>query len=253
MVKNNGTDLAHVQQLINTCKLSKGPPHPSNGVAPFSFDVYRNLSASNFAYSVLEATALTQKAVPPFNVPDPESVVEELRAAGISDGRYLHPHSVNLTSVGNEATAAAENYSMSAFKDLNNGWITYKIQGLWGSNYLARSYTFIQALEVLLPTEALYPTHLPARINVSSTQSYLYTFSSRPPLGITGYWSLTLYNLTDGLVSNPENIYSVGDRSNLTYPDGSLVYGSGDNQNDEMFQILVQSQGVPPPSNWTQK
>lgn len=210
-------------------------------------------STSNLAYSVLELTARTGKAVPPFNVPHPGSVVEELRVAGIYGGSYHNSTSVNLTSAGNEAITTVENYSKSAFNDLNNGWITYKIQGLWGSNYIARAFTFISALEVLLPTEALYPTHDPVHVSLPSNESYLYTFSSKPPLGITGFWSLTLYNATGYLLPNPENIYAVGDRSNLMYPDGSLVYGTSSSSGEGIFQVLVQSGGVRPPFNWTNK
>jgi hypothetical protein len=251
LVKNNNTDLAHVQQLIDACKLSEGKPHHSKGVAPFSFDLFANLSASNLANSILNITARTEKAVPPFNVPHPRSVTRELARAGIHGGSYHTSTNVNLTLAGNEAIAAVEGYS--GFKDLNNGWVTYETQGLFGSNYLARAWTFINALEVLLPTEALYPIHDPTRVSLQTNQAYLFTFSSKPPLGITGFWSLTLYNATELLLPNPENIYAVGDRSNLTYPDGTLVYGTSSSSSEGMFQVVIQSQSNPPPSNWTNK
>jgi len=109
------------QQLIDVCKLFKGAAHHSNGVTPFTFALFANLSTSNLAYSVLELTARTAKAVPPFHVPHPGSVVEKLTLAGIYSGSYHSSNSVNLTSAENEAITAVESCSGSAFKDLNNG------------------------------------------------------------------------------------------------------------------------------------
>lgn len=66
-----------------------------------------------------------------------------------------------------------------------------------------------------------------------------------------GFWSLTAYNTEQALVSNPLNRYALGDRSNLTYVDGSPVYGSG--SKNESFQVLVQPANVQPPKKWTTK
>lgn len=252
-MKNNSTDLAHVHQLIDGCKLSKGRAHPNQGIEPLSLALFSNISASNLAYSILELTARTEKAVPPFNVPHPESVAAELAVAGVRDYSYHEVTGVNLTLAEDEAITAVESYSESAFTTLNNGWITWKVQGLYGSNYLARAFTFAGGAEFLVTTEAIYPTHDPDQVSLASNEAYLYTFTSKPPLGITGFWSMTLYNATDYLLPNPENIFAVGDRSNLTYPDGSLVYGNSGCSSEGIFQVLIQSAGVPPPSNWSHK
>ena len=54
--------------------------------------------------------------------------------------------------------------------------------------------------------------------------------------------------------ANPLDRYSLGDRSNLTYPDGSPVYGGPNSAStDTPFQILIQSHATPPPQNWTSK
>lgn len=68
-----------------------------------------------------------------------------------------------------------------------------------------------------------------------------------------GFWSLTMYNSQEFLVENQFDKYSVGDRSNITYPDGSMVYGSGAVKRDGMFQVLVQAGNMVPPRNWTNK
>lgn len=80
----------------------------------------------------------------------------------------------------------------------------------------------------------------------------MYTFSSTPPLAAGGFWSLTLYNDTGYLVANSLNRYSVGDRSNITFADGTLVYGEAGDEDGE-FQVLVQPDGTSPPANWTNK
>lgn len=53
------------------------------------------------------------------------------------------------------------------------------------------------------------------------------------------------------LIPNDLHRYNIGDRDNITYPDGKLVYGPDTSSEDGMFQILVQAADVPPPKNWT--
>jgi len=66
----------------------------------------------------------------------------------------------------------------------------------------------------------------------------------------TGFWSLTAY-ADNYLIPNDRIIYALGDRSKLTYPDGSSIYGPNASSSDCPFQILVQPADVTPPSNWT--
>jgi Protein of unknown function (DUF1214) len=40
------------------------------------------------------------------------------------------------------------------------------------------------------------------------------------------------------------------EQSNITYPDGSLVYGGG-STTDGPFEILLQAADVAPPANWS--
>ena len=71
----------------------------------------------------------------------------------------------------------------------------------------------------------------------------------------TGFWSLTAYGADNFLIDNPYNIYALGDRSNITYPNGDRVYSTSTataNPDQEgSFQILVQAADTPPPENWT--
>ena len=163
------------------------------------------------------------------------------------------PPGINLTAIADEALATLTSSSSSNTKVLNNGWSQYAIQGLYGSNYLARAQVAMAGTFFTVPSEAHYPFHAPVKLSVVIDKAYLYTFSSKPPLGPTGFWSLTLYNGTGYLIPNPVNVYAIGDRSNITYPDGSLVYGNESKSSDQSFQVLVQSAAVPPPGNWTGK
>jgi len=72
----------------------------------------------------------------------------------------------------------------------------------------------------------------------------LFTFSSIPP--IKGFSSLIAYNLAGYLIPNSIDRHSLGDRSNLTFPDGTPLYVDGVATKDGSFQILLEST---PPSN----
>jgi len=70
-------------------------------------------------------------------------------------------------------------------------------------------------------------------------------FSGKPP---TAFWSLTPY-VDNYLVPNGLDRYSLHEQSNITYADGTMVYGAGDTEGP--FEILIQAADVPPPKNWT--
>jgi hypothetical protein len=79
------------------------------------------------------------------------------------------------------------------------------------------------------------------------------TFFGKPQ--VNGFWSLTAYGADVFLVPNELDKYSVGDRSAITYQDGSLVYGGsgGSGDSNKPFEILLQSTDVIPPSNYCSK
>lgn len=57
-----------------------------------------------------------------------------------------------------------------------------------------------------------------------------------------------MYNNANYLIPNPLDVYALGDRSNLAYPDGQQVYQTN---RSNPFYILIQPANVPPPANWT--
>jgi hypothetical protein len=255
LVRNKGSDLAQVRELIDSCNLTKAEGRPrwiDNDTLPLSLATFANISTASIPVRLLELTARTLDACPPFNVTNPASVVRELEAAGVYRSSYYSPADVNLTASTNDALAALSASAATDFLKLNNGWVRLALQGLYGNNYLARAFVAATGYLALVESEVIYPSY-GANLSLASGEAYLYTFSTKPPLGTTGFWSLTMYNTEGFLVANPVNVYTIGDRSNLTYPNGSPVYGTESSTSDGSFQVLVQSAATPPPANWTQK
>jgi hypothetical protein len=254
LVRNNGTDLMKVREIIDRSSLKKtetSKPPAGSTIQPLSVATFAHISNMSLPRAILELTARTLDASPPINVTNPGAVVKELHEAGIYEDSYSQPAGINLTATADDALSTLMSPSNSDSQALNNGWFQYAIQGLYGSNYLARAQVALAGTFFSVPSEVIYPFHKPVKLSVAIGRAYLYTFSSKPPLGPTGFWSLTIYNASGKLIPNPLNVYALGDRSNITYPDGSLVYGKESNGSDQSFQILVQS--ATPPANWTSK
>jgi len=183
-------------------------------------------------------------------------VTATLRNAGLSRGSYIAPSGVDLPKAGVAAIkeiatirhADADKY----FRDLGNDWSQLRdiYSGNFKSRYVVRAFVAAQGYLQLTPEQALYPFY-DVTGQLTSDASYTLTFSGKPP--VKGFWSVTVYNETAYLIDNPPwNIYSLGDRSSLKYPDGELVYGPDSPDNE--FTILLQSLDYPPPesyqSNW---
>jgi hypothetical protein len=252
LVRNNGSDLAQAQKIIRGCNLTTaGVPHlqTKEKIPPLTLATFSNLSSD--ATGILQLTARTLKGSPPINVTDPGAIIRELESAGISNGSYHTPAGTNLTAASDVALAALSTYAKtSSFRSLGNGWGIFSQSGLFGSDFLARAYTVTEGGESEVPSESLYAFLINGSLSLASGEAYLFTFSRKPPLGKTGFWSITAYS-NKFLIPNPAGIYAAGDRSNLTYPDGSLVYTTENNSSDKRFQLLIQSGGTPPPANWT--
>ena len=104
--------------------------------------------------------------------------------------------------------------------------------------------------------QAIYLGPRNQSLKVGNNEAFVLTFNGKPPIKDFGFWNLEVYNSgpdgVNGLVSNPQGICSVGKNTNITYPDGTLVYAANSSQPDTTpFQILFQSADNPPPANWT--
>lgn len=194
-------------------------------------------------------------ANPPFGISAAGSshVETSILEAGIREGAYHQPPDLDVDEAYDRVTSALQSSTSTVFEPFNNGWHHSVPQGLFGGRYLDRAVTAKKAYLELTDDQVLYAMTENQKMQLSSDESYIYTFSGKPPVADDGFWSLTLYDAHGYLVDNLLNKYSVGDRSNLTYPDGTSVYGSISGTGDGPFQILIQGDGVTPPSNWTNK
>jgi hypothetical protein len=239
-----------------------------------------DLGNSTPAEHVLNLLAQLAPSNPPEIVQDTDRVETLLSAAGISDGSYAK-QDVNFTTANTSALASAARDGKSSLLSLNNGWSILQSNktGDFGTEYGLRTAVAASAYLMLKAPNAVYPSWSndisertalsgTANLHLGPDESYLYTFSRKPPLHAAGFWSLTAYGADGYFVDSPVGVYALGDRSNLTYPSGARVYdrgsaGPASNQrhdtttttttttNNGPFQILLQAADIPPPANWT--
>jgi len=254
-VKNNSTDVVDVDNYLNNSTLVAVNPRTPNLTALTAADI-NNLS-NNTAISTLQVTARLQSRAVPETAAYKAAVPAILARAGIRDGSYVKPSGVNLTRASElvNSTLAAFEATPSNYPNLGNGWSilnsTYSGTFESGTAIVPRVLIAVELYLQNMADEALYPTLGTTQLSLTDKESYLFSFSGRPPVADDGFWSLTMYDNAGYLVANAKNTYAIGDRSNITFPNGDLVYSGG--TQDGSFKILLQDGGVTPPSNWTAK
>ncbi|KAF7537234.1 hypothetical protein G7054_g3899 [Neopestalotiopsis clavispora] len=256
LVKDANTDIPAVNQIqdgFSAATVNRtGEP-----IGPYlTDDVFKNSSSSELEY-ILDLTARFTQMVPRTVGGEivPVQTTANLLAAGIDpeSGTYTKPACVNLTQAGvaSQATITAASESNTTHVELGNGWKMYNpgYIGTYGTHYAMRAFFGQNAYLALVDTEALYPFYTEGVFSLGTNESYRMQFAGKPQLEELGFWSVTMYTAAGYLVDNEIDRYIVGDRSNLTYSDGTLVYGSDVNST---FEVLVQ--GATPPddylSNW---
>lgn len=263
----NATNLEDVhkyQAQTSVSTIARQDNRGAPSLVSLNIDQYKNLTAAERVLSLLAAFA-------PWNMPETETAAEaiapRLRAAGISNGSFSLPEGVDVAAANRTALAAvaAEGTSPSSKQVENNGWFIVP-EGLAGNFDNGTNYAFRTAIAaigylMLQAPLAVYPTWNnasdPAQASTGGAftldqdEALVYTFSGKPPLMATGFWSLTAYGPDNYLVPNELGRYALGDRSNLTYSDGTPVYAPGSSSREESFQIIIQAADNPPPSNWT--
>ncbi|KAG4436389.1 hypothetical protein IFR05_008145 [Cadophora sp. M221] len=270
VIKNNGTDLDEVHAIQDQVSMAtverEGEPLGAcltpgllgnSALSPAAFLLPFNLSTTQTTQT-LQMLAKVHASNPPIIKSDAERVNTMLAAAGIKDGQYTVPAKIDYTQVHKligEQFLALLDPSNHAFDQ--SGWFVLlpSLSGNFGVEYTARAWIAWFGYLQLADYIAAYPTYLdptlPATqitLQLAANESYIMTFSEKPP--VTGFWSLTAYNETNYLVANGQNVYSLGDRSNLTYADGTTqVYA--DASSSGAFSILIQPAEVTPSANWT--
>lgn len=156
-------------------------------------------------------------------------------AAGLIDGVYTPPEGVNFiaSNIIVNSSLDALIYSNSSYVKLGNNWLATApaLSGDYQSNYVARTHVAWWAYLLLKPSIEIYPYYYGSGdsniLYVANDSALLFTFSRKPP--VDGFWSLTAQGIDDFFIPNKvggAGVYSLGDRSNLTYSNGTLVYDS---------------------------
>lgn len=203
---------------------------------------------------LINLTARFMGTVPPTNDQPLLSAetTSKLSQAGIGNNGACHkPDPVKFEEAYTTANASvnAFMYSPQFLQDLGNGWVMPRpnLIGRYGDNYIARAAVARFGYLGLTADQAIYPIYNQA-FSLGTNESYILHFAGKPPVTDIGFWSVTMYDSQGTLVPNSISRYSLGDRSNLTYPDGTSVYGT---DIDAPFDILVQASQ--PPAKWTSK
>ncbi|KAI7489518.1 hypothetical protein KC351_g1265 [Hortaea werneckii] len=262
----NSTNLNDIHDYQNGTYVRGLNSSRASESSPYLSDLPKPNSSASPAENVLNLVAAFAAIDEPFVTSDAEYVNSHLAAAGISEGSWTPLDDVNIAQANFSAKASAISAASDEAVVLNNGWSqpSPDLMGSYGTNYAFRTAVASVGYLALQKQFALYPSWSNGSgvaltgngFHLGPDESLLYTFSGRPPLNDNGFWSITGYE-GDYLIPNPQNVYALGDRSNITYPDGSRVYGSGaqsrsnNSLSNEQFQILIQPADVAPPTNWT--
>ena len=252
---DNASDAEYVGTNIQS-KFNLAPVQDRQQVAPkLTESLLTDGLYGNQAQQLLQLTA----RLAPFNPPevrrDVPWVTSTLQLAGLAGGKYTTPPGVDLAA----AAKASITRTLSVLNDtrywtyFSPQWFTTKseVSGDFHSNYLMRAFVAYWGYLQLADYEAIYPS-LVDTLYINTT--YIVTFDGGKP-NVTGFWSLTVYGSDEFLVKNQLGRYSLGDRSDITYDDGSLVYGPESTTNDptKPFSLLLQSTDFAPAENWTSK
>lgn len=210
------------------------------------------------AAATVRLTAAWAPYNPPEVVQDRGWVAQVLETAGLRDGKFTQPPGTELAAAVQAADKAvtALHCSYPVSQELGNDWSTYapEMTGDYGSFYAQRYHIALVGYLALTRDQVLYPKlgstagGFGGALQVKAGKSYLLSFSSRPRLVPTGFWSLTAYGEDLLLIANPLNRYALGDRSGMVLEDGSPLA-----ERDGKFHILIQSMDSPPPAQWTSK
>lgn len=262
----NSTNLNDIHDYQDSTYIRNLTGPRTGGSSTYLLDLPHSNSSATPAENVLGLVAAFAAIDEPFVTSDSDYVNTNLAAAGISEGLWTPSDNVDIAQANQSAKSSAASAASDESLVLNNGWgqPNPTLMGLYGTDYAFRMSVASVGYLALRREFALYPTWnngsgvalAGSTFHLGPDESLLYTFSGKPPLNPNGFWSVTGYE-GNYLISNPQNVYALGDRSNLSYPDGSHVYSSdvqsrgNISRSNEQFQILIQPADVVPPDNWT--
>ncbi|KAF2151051.1 hypothetical protein K461DRAFT_228195 [Myriangium duriaei CBS 260.36] len=266
-VKENTTEDLNTLHTYQNASLLEEVPRPiSRAASPAgnltSLAPDGSLLGISTIEKLLNFTAKIAQYNQPENYTDRVRVAGILGAAGVYDNAYHPQNGVNLTLAAQIANASitADINTPSHVRNLSNGWELSipQYQGKYATNYAARAYIAIGGYQQQRVLQTLYPGYknigFSSAFSLQPNTSLLLSFSGKPKLKASGFWSLSIYGADQYLIPNPLLRGEIGDRSyNLTYQNtGKYVYGPNANASDDgPFQVLIQSVNATPPANWT--
>ncbi|SPJ89691.1 uncharacterized protein FTOL_13052 [Fusarium torulosum] len=234
-----------IQEVSRTGK----PIAPALDLTMFTQPEYSDKNQSYYEAVMKTAAALTPYN-PPYVVSDRKKVASELQKAGFNKGKFIQPSKTNLTAAVESANTTSRLFAAKpgVRQDVGNDWylVSEEYIGRFDSFYAMRYQIGLTAYLALVQSESAYPFY-GEDISIVEGQSILWTFTKPPKIRDGGFWSLTAYGPDQDLIENDLDKYMVGDRSNLTFPDGTPVE-EGD---ERPFQVLLQVEDIAPPANWT--
>lgn len=251
-------DVEEIQELqrgfsIETVDRDGPSVAPRLNLTMFRSPEYNPGEDTSFYEAIMKVTAQLAHILPPYVKSDRSWVADYLMKAGVDDESYTQPKGTNLTDAVAMANASAVEFGLipGVSQPVGNDWSigSNLIQGVYHSLYTGRYFVAANGYLALTADQALYPNHDNGTFQVEEGKAILFTFTEPPKLKDGGFWSLTAYGPDQDLIENEQGIYTIGDRSNLTFPDGEPI---GSREEGE-FQILLQDAEIEPPSNWTSK
>lgn len=262
-----GSNLNAVHSLQNMTQVNPVPKHVAEGNQTTSSPIgIKNIAWNSSGLAPAEDTLRIICQLSPENTPGTVAgnltIQKALEASGACTNGS-NSSIVDLDAANKTALHAADSAGQDASYNMNNGWsvVQSNLTGDFGTDYPLRVEIASTGYLMLKAPNAVYPTWSNGSktrpmegqtLQLGSNESYIYKFSSKPLLHKLGFWSLTAYNSDGFLIENLRNVSSLGDRSNITYPSGSAIYGSGSRAEDNgPFEILIQPADIAPPSNWT--
>jgi hypothetical protein len=265
LVEDNNTDTIHALQNSTTVKptqRSLAADAHSSTANPEIDSIRWNATGSPPAANALRLLCQLGTANTPGRIAGNFTVDEILSRSGVC-ASSLNSTTLDFSAADSSAMAAANKAGYEATMNINNGWSVVRsdLAGNLGTDYGLRMEIAETGYLMLTAPEAVYPSWSNGTatrplegelLQLGANESYLYTFSDKPPLQSLGFWSLTVYDSDGFLIPNPRHVSSLGDRSNITYSSGEAIYGPGsDVEQDGEFQLLIQPADVSPPANWT--
>jgi hypothetical protein len=245
---------------VNTVKRKSGALAPV-----FDRKIFEEVAKSTSGpVSEAEQVLLLTAALAPINpsevAQDRSWIAATLKKAGINNGKFNQPPHTSLEDAVTVAQKSIQATTLSAgmMKHLGNRWTisSSMISGDFHSFYSARHLVAMRGYLQPTADQSIYPSWYPkttqspeaigSACHIGPRQAILFTFSGRPKMNHSGFWSLTIYNQAQLLVANQLDRYSLGDRSNLNYSDGTPLRDRADGK----FEILVQPDDIAPPANY---